>query len=332
MEQLTDSGGMRGFTFALAPLCWTLLDTGRWSELDDLLGRARSVCAVQTLTLVDREINACTAQLAAYRGDVDGAAAALARARKVTASAAAPPRATEVALSRAAGWAAVAMGDFDEAYRLFSEMFSSAATPMHFIVSLRGIAELAWAASRSGHGEQAQILMSHIGARLGTKPPARLRLLQHQALAVCTDGHLAERHHKLSVFDPAGEEWPIERARARLHYAEWLRRNRRPAEARPLLTAALEVFERAGAVPLAEIARAELRASGVSTAAPAAPDALQSLTAQEQQIVRLAASGLTNREIAERLKLSPRTVGSHLYHVYPKLGVSRRHELREFTG
>jgi DNA-binding CsgD family transcriptional regulator len=56
------------------------------------------------------------------------------------------------------------------------------------------------------------------------------------------------------------------------------------------------------------------------------------LTAQERQIVALAASGLTNREIADRLKLSPRTVASHLYHVYPKLGVTRRHELREFVS
>jgi DNA-binding CsgD family transcriptional regulator len=95
----------------------------------------------------------------------------------------------------------------------------------------------------------------------------------------------------------------------------------------------LEVFERLGAEPLAGIARAELRAAGVTTtSAEEAGDLLSALTAQERQIVTLAASGLTNREIADRLRLSPRTVASHLYHVYPKLGVSRRHELREFTS
>jgi DNA-binding CsgD family transcriptional regulator len=84
---------------------------------------------------------------------------------------------------------------------------------------------------------------------------------------------------------------------------------------------------------LAGIARAELRAAGVTTtSAEEAGDLLSALTAQERQIVTLAASGLTNREIADRLRLSPRTVASHLYHVYPKLGVSRRHELREFTS
>jgi DNA-binding CsgD family transcriptional regulator len=116
-----------------------------------------------------------------------------------------------------------------------------------------------------------------------------------------------------------------------LHYGEWLRRARRPAEARPLLTAALTVFERLGAAPLADIARAELRAAGVSPTTSATPGTLDSLTAQERHIVLMAASGLTNREIAERLNLSLRTVSSHLYHVYPKLGVSRRHELRNFA-
>jgi DNA-binding CsgD family transcriptional regulator len=94
----------------------------------------------------------------------------------------------------------------------------------------------------------------------------------------------------------------------------------------------VEVFERLGVQPLTEIARAELRAAGVTDTASVDRNTLHALTAQERQIVALAASGLTNREIAERLKLSPRTIASHLYHVYPKLGVTRRHELREFTS
>lgn len=99
-----------------------------------------------------------------------------------------------------------------------------------------------------------------------------------------------------------------------------------------LLSAALEVFDRLGAEPLAEVARNELRAAGVVSSNAPPRDALQALTAQERQVVEMAASGRTNREIAERLKISPRTVASHLYHVYPKLGVTRRHELREFTA
>ncbi|WP_262414621.1 helix-turn-helix domain-containing protein [Streptomyces sp. ST1015] len=74
----------------------------------------------------------------------------------------------------------------------------------------------------------------------------------------------------------------------------------------------------------------ELRASGVGTA-PVRSDPLASLTAQQREIVRLAAKGLRNREIAERLMVSPRTVSSHLYQVYPKLGVSSRNQLRDLV-
>ena len=120
----------------------------------------------------------------------------------------------------------------------------------------------------------------------------------------------------------------MERAETRLSYAFWLRRARRISEAREQLLGALEVAERLGAASLAAVIRAELRASGVATATEPA-GALAQLTAQQQQIVQLAASGLSNREIGEQLYLSPRTVGSHLYNVYPKLGVSSRRQLRD---
>jgi DNA-binding CsgD family transcriptional regulator len=63
--------------------------------------------------------------------------------------------------------------------------------------------------------------------------------------------------------------------------------------------------------------------------APREPDALRELTPQQRQTVRLASDGLTDREIADRLFLSPRTVGSHLYRSYPKLGIASRHQLRD---
>jgi DNA-binding NarL/FixJ family response regulator len=65
------------------------------------------------------------------------------------------------------------------------------------------------------------------------------------------------------------------------------------------------------------------------TGAPGEPDALSELTPQQRQIVRLASEGLTNREIGDRLFLSPRTVSSHLYRSFPKLGVADRHQLRD---
>lgn len=327
VEQLKVTGGLRGFTYAMAALAWSLLDTGRWSELRELLGDIETLCTVYDLALLHTESNLARAQLLAATGDADGADAALDDATRIMADKGGA--ATAVAKARASGWNALAQDDFDTAYRSFRQMFDTDGEPVHFVVSHRGIADLAWAGVRSGQTDEVRRLVASIGKQLGSRPPLRLRLLRHQALALTASTHLAERHHRLAVADPAGEQWPMERARAHLHYGEWLRRDRRPAEARTHLAAALAVFERLGAVPFERFARAELRAAGVTDSVPRTVEGLDSLTAQERQIVTMAASGLTNREIGLRFNLSPRTVAYHLYKVYPKLGISRRHQLRD---
>jgi DNA-binding CsgD family transcriptional regulator len=119
---------------------------------------------------------------------------------------------------------------------------------------------------------------------------------------------------------------PFDEARTRLLYGEWLRRGKHKADARTQLRAALETFERIGAAPWAERTRTELTATGTTgRAADHGPSG--SLTPQELQIVRLAAQGLSNKDIAAQLFLSSRTVGHHLYKAYPKLGVASRTEL-----
>jgi DNA-binding NarL/FixJ family response regulator len=97
------------------------------------------------------------------------------------------------------------------------------------------------------------------------------------------------------------------------------------------LRAAREAFDALGAAGWGERARQELRASG-ETSRRRTPDAWDELTPQELQIAQLAAAGLTNREIGERLYLSHRTIGSHLYRIFPKLGVTSRSELRDAVG
>ncbi|MFD2077659.1 helix-turn-helix transcriptional regulator [Actinopolymorpha cephalotaxi] len=128
----------------------------------------------------------------------------------------------------------------------------------------------------------------------------------------------------LGLHEASAKPW--EAAHTRLLYGEWLRRAHRPTDARTQLAAALTAFEQLAAAPWADRARAELRASGSPTV-DQAPDPLASLTPQELQIVRLAAEGSSNRDIAARLFLSPRTVGYHLYKAYPKLGVTSRTQL-----
>jgi DNA-binding CsgD family transcriptional regulator len=120
--------------------------------------------------------------------------------------------------------------------------------------------------------------------------------------------------------------WPFVWARAQLAYGAWLRRRRRIAESRIPLRAAREQFDRLGAAPWGERARRELRAAG-ERSPDAAPGLTDLLTVQELQIATLAAQGLTNREIGSRLFLSHRTVGTYLYQVFPKLGVTSRQQL-----
>ncbi|MGN9847347.1 response regulator transcription factor, partial [Nonomuraea sp. H19] len=106
------------------------------------------------------------------------------------------------------------------------------------------------------------------------------------------------------------------------------RRHKRRAEARTHLQAAMEAFDRLGATPWAARATAELRATGLSQPDRSrAGHPLDVLTPQELQVVRLAVTGVSNREIGAQLFLSPRTVASHLYKAFPKLGVSSRAEL-----
>jgi len=122
----------------------------------------------------------------------------------------------------------------------------------------------------------------------------------------------------------------LELARTHLLYGEWLRRRRRRSDARRVLREALESFEKTGAQPWAERARVELRGTGEvidPTSATGTP--LGRLTPQEREVVRLAAAGHSNREIAAQLFLSPRTVGHHRYRAFPKLEVTSRDQLTE---
>ncbi|WP_460339524.1 AAA family ATPase [Actinoallomurus acanthiterrae] len=119
---------------------------------------------------------------------------------------------------------------------------------------------------------------------------------------------------------------PFEAARTALLLGERLRRGQRPGEARAHLRMAWETFERAGARPWARRAQDELRAAGESGQAPPAA-VLDALTPQELRIAGLVADGLSSKQIAARLFLSPRTVEYHLYKIYPKLGIGSRTEL-----
>jgi DNA-binding CsgD family transcriptional regulator len=116
------------------------------------------------------------------------------------------------------------------------------------------------------------------------------------------------------------------RARTLLAYGEHLRRSRRRADARVPLREAIEIFDALGARTWAERAQQELRASG-ETARRGSARVAAELTAQEAQVSRLVRQGLSNKEVAAQLFVSPRTVDFHLRNVYTKLGITSRTEL-----
>ncbi len=158
-----------------------------------------------------------------------------------------------------------------------------------------------------------------------TGSPAPLALAARcRALLAAPDAAEAAYQEALRLHETADE--PLEHARTRLVFGQHLRRERRRADARPHLRAALETFRRLGAEAWADRAAEELRASG-ETARRREPSTLADLTPQELRIVSAVAEGAINREVAAALFLSPRTVDYHLRKVFQKTGVSSRAEL-----
>ncbi|MER6989668.1 helix-turn-helix transcriptional regulator [Saccharopolyspora hirsuta] len=199
----------------------------------------------------------------------------------------------------------------------------------HQLPGLRSIPDLIEAAARLGRTTDVHT------------PLAQLTSWAYHAEQPWIDAHVHRCRALLAPDEDAAELYlaalrchpddrPFERARTALLYGEWLRRARRKSDARAQLRDAFETFRRLDAAPWAERARTELDATGEAVPEPAG-GALAALTPQERKIIRLAARGLSNKDIAAQLFLSPRTVGYHLYKAFPKLGVTARTELADLA-
>jgi DNA-binding CsgD family transcriptional regulator len=200
----------------------------------------------------------------------------------------------------------------------------------HHICTARGTPDLVEAAVRVGEPDRAAAQFARYSAWAASTGQSWAEAMVLRCRALLAPDNEAEQlwTAALALHDRAAR--PMERARTALLFGEWLRRMRRKTDAREHLRIALEEFERVGARPWAERARTELGATGTGAARPADASptgAAAVLTPQELQITRLAAQGLSNRDIAAQLFLSPRTVGHHLYKAYPKLGILSRTEL-----
>ncbi|MEU2659716.1 helix-turn-helix transcriptional regulator, partial [Streptomyces sp. NPDC007325] len=198
----------------------------------------------------------------------------------------------------------------------------------HFALRMLAVPCFVEAAVASGRAAEARAATEEYArwAGFGIDRPAPAQLARCRAL-VAHHGEETGRWfgEALRRHDDGGNDF--ERARTLFAYGTWLRRRRRPGEARGPLRDALVTFERAAAEGWARQARAELRATGAPGTRPSDPSALAGLTPQQQRIARLVADGATNQEIAARLSLSPRTVDHHLRGVYSRLQLRSRVEL-----
>ena len=231
-----------------------------------------------------------------------------------------------VALAR--GRQALAHERFAEAYAHLLRIFDASDSAYHQFTGGWVLADLADAAVHGG-GDR-NLVNGHLGewqAVRATTGAPHLEVQLRYAEAVLADDADAEPLYA-SAMGAGAVGWPFYAARAQLAYGAWLRRQHRMAESRAPLREAAQSFDALGLRRFAERARRELRASG-EVPRRRAPELWAQLTPQELQIAELAAGGLSNREIGARLYLSHRTVGSHLYRLFPKLGVTSRTQLRD---
>jgi DNA-binding CsgD family transcriptional regulator len=245
----------------------------------------------------------------------------VAAARRTVESSADP--AIGAQLQWALGRYAVSRGDLRSAWTHLRGLYDQVGAPVHAWVGLLAIGDACSVGARSGRHDEARRLLAatRAGRSWFTR---RQELILGRAEAVLGDD--SEAVLEMVAADPAGPEWPLEHGLALLDLGMIRHRARRAAAARQTLHAAASVFEHIGARRWEAVARERLRAAG-ERAAPPAGTGLDALTQQQRRIVRLAAQGLSNQEIGNRLFLSARTVGSHLYRSFPKLGISSRAQL-----
>jgi len=216
------------------------------------------------------------------------------------------------------GMAAMTAGRNSDAFDHFARMFDSdvgARMAAPFVIE---------SAVRAGRDDEGRRLLGQLEALAMRTPAPLVHIGLRYGRALLAEDSEARGLYEIAL--EAEPKWPFDRARLQMSYGSWLRRQRRITESRPYLREAHDTFVSLGLQPWADRARAELRASGERTPEPS-NTVRQALSPQELQIAQLAAAGLSNREIADRLFLSHRTVGAHLYRVYPKLGIVSRSEL-----
>ncbi len=223
---------------------------------------------------------------------------------------------------------ALGQGEYESAFQHASAISPPGVLASHAPHALWLITDLVEAAIRANRGAEAEAHVEALNRARVAEISPRLAVATQAAAAMTAPDDLKRAHFERVLSNPEISRWPFEHARILLVYGEYLRRARATGEARVHLGRAHDGFRLLGARPWMEKAASELRAAGTATGRSPADGAV-SLTPQQLEIAQLAAQGLTNKQIGERLFLSHRTVATHLYQLYPKLGITSRAALSD---
>jgi DNA-binding CsgD family transcriptional regulator len=227
----------------------------------------------------------------------------------------------------ARGAAAIGDGRHEDAFQHLWPVYDETDSVFHRFMRWPALLDLVEAAVGSGQAWRLTDVIGELEAISDHSEPPILCLS-----LVCARPLLAADDEAEPLFSTALAKdlagYPFLRARTLFSLGRWLRRRRRSAESRSPLGESVALFDALGAAAWSRRARQELRATGAKVGRRA-PELRDRLTSQELQIAQLAAEGLSNRQIADRLFLSPRTIGGHLYRIFPKLEITARAQLRD---
>jgi DNA-binding CsgD family transcriptional regulator len=324
LDGLREQGRLGPLNRALVHYAWAAAHTGDW-EGAAAAGLEAARLADDTRQPEYGLTGALVAAFAtAHRGNEPGLDAMISKPEAALLAAGGGSLLAPAHLARGAD--AIGDGRYADAFRHLWPIFDDAAPAFHRFMRWTALLDLVEAGIAGDKSEQVTRVVAELGqvAERGGQPYlVRSLACARPLLAADEDAEDLYTAALAGVVD-----YPFLRARTLYSQGRWMRRQRRSADSREPLREAVDTFDALGATRWGNRARLELRATG-ETVGRRTPDARDRLTAQELQIGKLAAAGLSNRAIGERLFLSPRTIGSHLYRIFPKLGISSRQELRE---
>jgi DNA-binding CsgD family transcriptional regulator len=319
-----DSTAMGALTMVLEMKAWTEVMRGTVAGASLHAEEGLRLATETGLTNSACFHRAILAWVAAVRGD----ATSESLAEEASATALAQGLAPHHSLSQwAVGLLHLGLGRWEDAATRLEGTLSVAPERGHPYVALRAIPDLVEAALRAGRPVVAHMAAARFDEQARAGAPDWQMALAARCRALLADTPPAkERLLKEALAFHERDRRPFNRARTLLLLGEHLRRERRRREARTPLQEAFIVFEQLGASPWADRAGREIRATGQTVRRRDGRSSMD-LTIQERQIVGMVVEGGTNREVAGRLFLSPRTVEYHLRNVFSKLGISSRAEL-----